>query len=154
MGPCPHWRLWAIVWGPVSTLKSHDGGRQHYVPRATHSHRRLASPGDPPRPAGTFGPGFYQITASAPGPSARGILCVSFRSEASLSPSPVGLLRLSSAGLRTQMLWGVLFPVLDPQAGEPDVGLRTLAPAGEPLPHNYSPVRASPHLGAWDLITS
>ena len=32
----------------------------------------------------------------------------------------------------------------DPQAGEPDMGLRTLTPLGEPLRNNYFPVCVSP----------
>ena len=53
----------------------------------------------------------------------------------SVSPSPVELLQLSPAGLQIQMLWGRghLFPMPDPRAGKPDVGLRTLTPVAEPL---------------------
>lgn len=72
----------------------------------------------------------YTFTLS---PSVRGSLCVPFnKSHVSVSPNPVGLLQLSPAGLQSQMVLGV-FQVLDPLAGQPDTGLRTLAPVGEPL---------------------
>ena len=54
--------------------------------------------------------------------------------------SPVELLRSSPAGLQSQMLWGLLLRMPDPQAGEPDGELRTLTPVGELLLYNYSPV--------------
>lgn len=54
------------------------------------------------------------------------------------------LLQLSPSGLQSQILWGLIFLVPDPWAGEPDVGLRTLTPVGEPLQCNYSPVCGSP----------
>ena len=40
--------------------------------------------------------------------------------------SPVELLYASSTGLQPQMLWGLLFPMQDPQAREPDMGFGTL----------------------------
>ena len=59
----------------------------------------------------------------------------------------MGLLQLSLNGLQSQMLWGLIFPVLDPRAGEPDVALNTLTPVGETLQYNYSPVCWSPSWG-------
>ena len=53
------------------------------------------------------------------------------KSEVSVSFSPVKLWQLSSAGLQSHMLWGLIFLVLDPWAGEPDMGLRALSPEGE-----------------------
>ena len=67
-----------------------------------------ASPGDPPRPAGRSGPGSYGVTAFALGPGACDTLCVPSESGVSVSPSPVQFLRSSPAGLRSQMLWGLL----------------------------------------------
>ena len=67
----------------------------------------------------------YTFTLS---PRVCGSLCVPFnKSDVSVSPNPVGLLQLSPAGLQSQMVLGV-FQVLDPLAGQPDMGLRTLAP--------------------------
>ena len=57
-----------------------------------------ASLEDHPRPAGRQGPGFYQITAFALGPGACEILCIPFRSEVSIVPSPAELLQLSPVG--------------------------------------------------------
>ena len=50
-----------------------------------------------------------------------------------ISHSSLGLPRLSPAGLQSQMFWGLLFLVPDPQTGELDVGLRLLGSWGEPL---------------------
>ena len=86
-------------------------------------HLHPASPGH--SPAGGSGPGSYEITALALGPGACEILCVPFKSEVSISPSPVGLLQLSPAGLQFQMLWGLVFLVPDLWAGEPDIWLKT-----------------------------
>ena len=95
---------------------------------------------DYPRPADRFVPSSYQITSSVLRPSAGEALCAPFKSVISISPSPLGLLHLSPAALQNQVLWGPIFPVLDPWAGEPNVGLRTLTPVGKPLQYNYSPV--------------
>ena len=48
------------------------------------------------------------------------ILCVPFKSEVSVSPSPVELLQLSPIGFQSHMLWRLLFPGLDPCVGETD----------------------------------
>ena len=102
------------------------------VPSVSHSHTPTSS-GDPSRPAGRFGPGSYEITAFALGPGMREILCVPFESEVSIPPNPVKLLQSSPTGLQNQVLWGLLFPILDPWAGRPAVGFRTLTPVREPL---------------------
>ena len=64
-------------------------------------HHSLSPP--PPhlshRSAGRPGPGFYQNPAFALGSSAHEILSAPFMSEVSLAPSPVGLPKLSPAGL-------------------------------------------------------
>ena len=52
-----------------------------------------------------------------------------FKSKVSVYPSPVGSPKLSSIGPESQMLWGLKFPVQDSQAGEPNMGLRSLTPA-------------------------
>ena len=44
--------------------------------------------------------------------------------------------------------------LLSPRTGEPERGLRTLTPLGEPLQYNYSPVCRSPIWRVWDLIIS
>lgn len=52
----------------------------------------LASPRDPPKPAGRSGPGSYEITAFPLGPGVHESLCVPFKSGVSVSPSSVELL--------------------------------------------------------------
>lgn len=68
------------------------------------------------RPAVRSGRGSYQSTAFALGPGAHEILCVPFRSE-SIPLSPVGLPQLSPVDLQKQMLWGLVFLVLEPRLG-------------------------------------
>ena len=84
--------------------------------------------GNSPRLTGRFDPGSYQITASALGPRVCEILSVPFKSEVSISPSPLGPSKVSPADLRIQMFWGLVFLIQDPCAGEPNVGLRSLTP--------------------------
>ena len=67
-----------------------------------------ASLGGSPRPAGRSGPGSCQITAFALGPGVCEILCEPFKSKVSISPNPLGLLKLSLTGLQSQMLWGFI----------------------------------------------
>ena len=93
----------------------------------------LVSPGDSPRSAVRSDPESFQITVSASGPRACEIFCAPFRSEVSIPYSLLGLLKVRPAGLQSQMLWGLIFPGQDPQAGESDVGLGPLTLVGEPL---------------------
>ena len=48
----------------------------------------------------------------------------------------MGLLQLNPGDLQSQMLWELIFPAPEAWAGEPDMGLRTLTPMGEPLQYN------------------
>ena len=66
----------------------------------------------------------------------------------------MGLQKLSPTGLQSQMLWGLIFLVQDPWAGEPDMRLRTLTPMGEPLYYNYSPLCGLPRGMGLDYIMS
>ena len=99
----------------------------HWCP-CPHSEPHLPSTftGDPLRPAGRSGPGSYEVTAFALGPGAHETLCAPSQSGVSVSPSPVELLHSSAAGLQSQMLWGLLLLMPNPQAEEPEEGLRTL----------------------------
>lgn len=83
------------------------------------------------------------------GPSAHKILCVPLKSEVFISLSPVGLLQLSSIDLQRQMLWELIFPVQDPWAREPNVGLRILTLVGEALQYKYSLVCGWPTWGGY-----
>ena len=50
-------------------------------------------------------------------------LCVPIKGEASISPNPLELLKLSSTSLQSQMLWGLVFSVQDPVLRSPMWGL-------------------------------
>ena len=52
--------------------------------------------GDPPSSTGRSGLGSYRVTAFTLGPGAQEILCVPFKSEVSLSPSPWGTSEIKS----------------------------------------------------------
>ena len=64
----------------------------------------------------------------------------SFKSDISVSNTPVGCLRLNSIGFQSHMPWSFTFLVQDSQTGELNMGLRTLTSMGEPLLYNCSPV--------------
>ena len=119
-------------------------------PMSTSQGRATAttpSPGDPPRPASRSSLGSCEVTAFALGPSTCETLCAPSKSGVSTSPSPVELLQSSLPGLQSQMSLGLLPLMSDPQAGEPNVELRTLTPVGELLQYNNSPVCGSPTQG-------
>ena len=109
------------------------------------------APGDSPRPAGRPSPDSYQITPFALGSRACEILCAPFESEVSIYPSPQGLLQLSTAGLQSQMLWGLIFLVLDPRLGSLIWGseLRLL---WENIWSNFSPFCGLYIQRVWGLI--
>ena len=112
-----HWCLQAVGWGwppPPNSLApgahelkggSHNDVYQHQCPAVEGASKygcyQCPCPqGEPhpcPAPLGhalrlacRSGPGSYQITTFALGPSACEILCVPFKSVASISPSPLG----------------------------------------------------------------
>ena len=72
-----------------------------------------ASWGDSSVLAGLSDPGSFQIIASALGPNVCEILWVSFKHEVPISHSPLGLLKVSPTGLKSQRSWGLLFLVQD-----------------------------------------
>ena len=79
-------------------------------------------------------------------------LCVPSKTGASVSPSPVKVLKSNPTSLQSLILWEFLLPLLDSQVGKPDVGLRTFTPVGGLLWYKCSPVCDSPTLQLWDLI--
>ena len=97
------------------------------------SHLPLISPGDAPRSASGSDSGSFQITASVLGLGACEILHVSFKSEVSVSYSLLAFQYIRPGGLQCQIFWRFIFSGQDPQAGDPDVELRLLAPWGELL---------------------
>ena len=102
-----------------------------YVPRVSHNRSLPTTQGTPPRIAGTSGPDSCEAFALVSG--ACETFCVPFKIGVSVSPSPMELLQSSLIGLQSHMLWGCLLPMLGPQAGEPDIKLRTLTSVGELL---------------------
>ena len=125
-----------------------NGACQHQCPRGRTSPQNgfhqclcpqgelklpLASPGDSPKSAGCSDPGSFQIIASALCPGVCEILCAPFKNRVSIFHSTLALSRVSPAGLQSQMFWGLIFLVQDPQTGEPNVGFRPFAPWRGPL---------------------
>ena len=62
----------------------------------------------------------------------------------SVSPSSMEILQSNPTGLQGQIPWGFPVPLLDPQAGKPDVGVRIFTIGGELLWYYCSPVCGSP----------
>ena len=139
-----HWSLQAVEWGQVLVRKWQPPGgltpmlllrtttASVFVPAVSHSHpappqetlqyQQLSLPLSPVRSLlFTLGAGVHKTLYA---PSKSGI---------SVSLSPVEFLRTKPAALQKQMLWGLLLPLPDLQAGEPDVGLKTFTPVVEPL---------------------
>ena len=65
------------------------------------------------------------------------------KSGVSVAPSPVELPGSNTTGFQSQVLWGFLLLLPDPQAGEPDMGLRTFTMVGKLLWYNCFPVCGS-----------
>ena len=87
------------------------------------------------------------------------ILFVPSKNGDSVSPSPVEVLQSNPTGLQSQISWGLLIPLLDPQAWKPDRELRTITTVGELLWHYCFPVNGLPTQWAfyfkipqWDFI--
>ena len=156
-----HWGLQPVAWGQVLVLRTQARCQpsdeymftlSFYVLRESHSHPRL--PRRPCKPAGWSGPDSYEVTAFALGLGVHESLYAPSKCGVSVSPSPVEFLQSSPPALQSQMLWGIFLLMPDPQAEEPDVGLRTLIPVGQLLKYNYSTVCGSPLGRCGDLIIS
>ena len=134
----PHWSLEGVGWGQVLVRKWRPLGGP--TPMSTpQNYRHLCfcpcsepqllptSTGDSPIPAGRSGPRSCELTAFSLGSwYAQDLVCA--KSGVSVSPSPVEFLQSNTTGAESQMLWGLLLPLPDPKAGDPDVGLRTFTP--------------------------
>ena len=70
----------------------------------------------------------------------------------SVSPSPLGVEKLNPSVLQSQIPWGFPVPFLEPQAGKPDVGLRTSPTVGGLPWYHHSPVCGLATRRVWDLI--
>ena len=72
-----------------------------------------------PRSASGSDPDFFQTTASVLGLRAYEILHVPFKSGVSVSYSPSALPKMSPTGFQSQMFWGLISLMQDPQVGCP-----------------------------------
>lgn len=84
------------------------------------------------------------------GPGAHEILCVSFKSEVSISSSPFGT---PVVKFKTKCSEGLSFQCQNPGLWSLMLG-SGFTPMGEPLQYNYFPVLGCPPRGIWDLIIS
>ena len=71
------------------------------------------------------------------------VLLVPSKTGVSVSPSPVEVV-IKSCCLQSQIPWDFSVPLLNPQAGKPDVGFRTFTTVGELLWYYWSSVCGSP----------
>ena len=108
--------------------------------------------GDPPILADKSSPVFYEITSFFSSWCARDPVCT-FQKQILCFPQFCGISAMKLHWPSKLDSLGALPPIArPPQAGEPDVGLRTLTPVGECLWYNYFPVCAQPIQCVWDLI--
>ena len=63
-----------------------------------------------------------------------------FKIGVSVSPSPVEVLKSNPTGLQGEIPWEFPVHLSDPQAGKPEVGVRTFTTMGELLWYYCSPV--------------
>ena len=108
----------------------------------------------PSNTAGRSGLGSYEVTAFFPGSWCTWDLVCTLQVWSLCSLSPMEFLWSNPIGLQSQILRGLLLPLLDPQAGEPAIWLRTFTLVGELLWHDYFPVCGSPTWQVWDLSLS
>ena len=85
----------------------------------------LAFLGDTPGPKGRTVLDSYGVTATL-GPGACETLCALSKSGFPIFSRPVKFLLSSPSGLQGLIFQGLFLSMPDPQAGEPDVGFRTL----------------------------
>ena len=115
-------------------------------------HWTITSPtsaGDSPVPVGRSGPCSYEVTSFFPLVLLSGDLACTLQEWSFVSPIPVKFLWSNPTD---QMLWGLLLPMPDTQAGKRDVGLKTFTPMGKHLWYNYFPVYGLPTEQVEDFI--
>ena len=133
-----------------------DGYSLGCLPMSLPLQWATASPCLPGRPSKTHREVWPQLLWSdcfALGPSAHENLCALSKSGVSVFPSLVELQHSSPTGLQNQCSGGSS-QCQTPQAGEPDMGLRTLIPVGDPLQYDYFPVCGLPTWQVWNWIRS
>ena len=101
------------------------------------------STGDPPTPAGSFAPVSYGVRLfSSESWYVQGFVCA-LQDWSLCFPQSVEVV-IKSCCLQSQIPWEFSVPLLNPQAGKPDVGFRTFTTVGELLWYYWSPVCGSP----------
>ena len=134
----------AVEWAPQNAC-------HHCLLPQDESQLHSASPEGSPRSASVSDPASFQTTASALGLRACEILCVPFKSGVSVPYSHLALPNVKPTGFQSQVFWGLVFPIRDLQAGEPDMRIGPLAPGGEPLQLWLSPCLFVADPGVWVL---
>ena len=142
-GPSAHGIFQARVLEWVAIAFSSPFGE----PLPTH-----ASSGGPLTLADSFGSVSCGHCCSPLDLGAQKILFVPSKPGVSVSFSPLEGLQSNPAGPQGQIPRGFQVPLLDPQAGKPDVGFRTFTIVWELLLYYCSPVCGSPTQQVWDLI--
>ena len=107
-----------------------------------------ASAGDPPTLAGRSGSVSCGVTAPSPGSRCIHYFVCALQEWGLCFPQSCR----NPASLQSLILWEFPLSFSDPQAGKPDVGLRTFTPVGGLLWYICSPVCESPTQQLWDLI--
>ena len=104
-----------------------------------------------PKSGGGSDPVFSQMTASALGPKVCEPLRAPFNRRVSVPHSPLTLRKVSPAGFQSQMSCGLVFPVQDAWAGEPDMGLSPRFLGRNSAIVIFLPFMGWPSRGVWVL---
>ena len=113
-----------------------------------------ASAGDPPVLAGSFVSVSCGVTAPFLWVLVHTKFCLCPPRLESVSYSPVELLQSNPTGFQGHIPCGFPVPLLDPQAGKPDVGSKPSRQCEKLLWYYCSPVCGFPTLHVWGLILS
>ena len=143
-GHLPGSSCWWLFLGPLPPMS------------CRHSEPQLppAFPGDPPRPSGMSDPDFYGVPALPLDPVHMKPCVCPPRVESLFLPVLWSICAQALLAFNAKCSRGVLLPIPGPQAGEPDMGLRSLTPVGEPLQYSCFPVCGLPTRQVWDLLIS
>ena len=130
-----HWSLTGLFGGANGRLW--EGSRQGVLPRTSAASVlvRTVKQSQPPPLQETLQHQQVGLVQCPPGslllplcPNAHTTPCAPSKSGVSVSPSPVEVLQSIPTRLQNLILYEFLPPLLDPQVGKPDVGLRTFTP--------------------------
>ena len=125
-----HWSPQAVGWGQVlvrklqppwglTPMSTPQNCCPHCLCPCSEAQLQPASTGDSPILAGKSGSVSYEVTAIFPTSWCTRDLVCAFQGGVSVSSSPVEFLWSNPTGLQSQILWGLLLLLPDPQSGEP-----------------------------------